>query len=547
MRGIAPDDAAAAAENARSKQSRWWLKGNDPEHPSLREEGAHAVAGASLVADDDERSHPSVQANPNPELVQSNGDASTDDEDGSDAADAQDDQDDDDLLEDANVPILARDDDLGTSFGTLSSFCDGRLAARFGGAANSGGHAAASHLHSLPSWLSPQTSPAEVSPEACKPAVANCEEVINSYAAYPDLTKETQLEVPSQPLAAAVQVTSESEADDSISSGRRGYEFRIARRPSNVVGVEGRSKKRVRRGSSTLLDEAYLEARVENAKAELLSRLATSEGISPAFRAALANLEKYSKLLRSPANKKRKLSTSCAHATESADIDGTWQMISPPEYPSCLGTNAAGERLFTLGRMSFDMYQPSDVVCSIQHQFNTVKAVEAKDLPRYVPKSLRNEVDEERDGCSGRLKTIIASFTIEDKRKKPLRGILTNYGYSLPDPTHPNRKSIWFSGGTIEPADDDSLDDWMKVFGSSAEVDRATGNAAIDAEKARSLASKIFLGAVPEPIDEDGVVGYHLHRPIGGHGAAYVDLVYMDDELRIMRGHSGSVYVFKRA
>ena len=149
--------------------------------------------------------------------------------------------------------------------------------------------------------------------------------------------------------------------------------------------------------------EAYLEARVENSKAELLSRLA-SEGISPAFRAALANLEKYSKL-RLPASKKRKLSTSCAQPTESADIDGTWQMISPPEYPSCLGTNAAGERLFTLGRMSFDMYQPSDVVCSIQHQFNTVKAVEAKDLPRYVPKSLRREVDQERDGCLGRLKT----------------------------------------------------------------------------------------------------------------------------------------------
>eukprot|EP01083_Nonionella_stella_P118391 353435_1 len=135
--------------------------------------------------------------------------------------------------------------------------------------------------------------------------------------------------------------------------------------------------------------------------------------------------------------------------------------------------------------MSFDMYQPSELICSIQKQYNTITSVETKDLPQYVPKSLRREVDNERnrDG-SGRLKTynIIASFTIKDSgetstsedepqgQTQKLRGIMTSYGYALPDPIHPDRKSIWFSGGTIEPADDEQVDEWMKIFGTAGQT-----------------------------------------------------------------------------
>ncbi len=154
--------------------------------------------------------------------------------------------------------------------------------------------------------------------------------------------------------------------------------------------------------------------------------------------------------------------------------------------------------------------------------------------------------------------SIIASFTIEQsgetqddkyasdtQANEPLRGILTNYGYALPDPAHPDRKSIWFTGGTVEPADDDRIDEWRKVFGSTAQAPNKKQSSA-DTEKARTLASRILLGAVHEPMDEQGIVGFHLNRPIGGHGSAYCDIVYMDDELRVMRGHSGSIYVFKR-
>ncbi len=141
--------------------------------------------------------------------------------------------------------------------------------------------------------------------------------------------------------------------------------------------------------------------------------------------------------------------------------------------------------------------------------------------------------------------SIIASFTVEaEDDHKPLRGILTNYAYTLPHPTVPGRLSIWFTGGTIEPADEDveSIRAWKRLFGTL----QSGENEDQGADEARHTAQNILLGAVSEPMDEAGMIGFHLKRPIGGHDSAFVDLIYMDDDIRVMRGHSGSVYLFKR-
>jgi hypothetical protein len=389
--------------------------------------------------------------------------------------------------------------------------------------------------------------------------------MLKSYDTYPN-----ELLARESPSSVAALVTSESDADSVYSSGKSCDTSVFYPRPrpgfqglkSKAFG-SGRSRKRKHVDFGAPLDQSYLEAQIACAKSELMSRL-EEEGTGLAFQNALTRLEKYTKM-NSTTGKKRRLSSS-PDKLETTDIDGTWLTFSSPDYPSSLGKNANGENLFTLGRMSFDMFQPSNLVCSIQKQYNTIHSVEPKDLPHYVPKSLRKEVENEcTEEGSGRLKTynIIASFTIESQNgteglevtaseePKKLRGILTNYGYALPDPTNPDRKSIWFSGGTIEPADDDSMDEWRKIFGSrplalSSRGDVVKDESKTEADKARILASRILLGAVPEPMDDDGIVGFHLNKPIGGHGSAYVDVVYMDDELRIMRGHSGSIYVFKR-
>lgn len=92
--------------------------------------------------------------------------------------------------------------------------------------------------------------------------------------------------------------------------------------------------------------------------------------------------------------------------------------------------------------------------------------------------------------------------------------------------------------------DDESreLDEWKNLFDPKLVPRRDLG------ELARILAARLLLGAnVPESVDEDGKMVYSLKRPIRGHGAVFVDVLYGDDNMKILRGHHGSLFVFIRS
>ena len=66
-------------------------------------------------------------------------------------------------------------------------------------------------------------------------------------------------------------------------------------------------------------------------------------------------------------------------------------------------------------------------------------------------------------------------------------------------------------------------------------------------EKAKLLAVKLLMGAtIPEEMAHDGSMNYTFTRPLGGHGMAYVDIIYLDDSMKIVRGHRGTTFVFSR-
>ena len=105
----------------------------------------------------------------------------------------------------------------------------------------------------------------------------------------------------------------------------------------------------------------------------------------------------------------------------------------------------------------------------------------------------------------------------------------------------PNRLSIWFTGGKLKPNNEDyDIHEWKRVFG-APQPQRTL------AEKARVLAASLLMGArVPITMEDDGTMEYTFTRPIGGHGVAYVDVIYLDNSLRIVRGHRGTFFVFTR-
>jgi hypothetical protein len=119
---------------------------------------------------------------------------------------------------------------------------------------------------------------------------------------------------------------------------------------------------------------------------------------------------------------------------------------------------------------------------------------------------------------------------------------MTTYGYTLPDPDDSKRFSVWITGGKIEPANNtEDQVAWNKLFASHPPKHDFS-------EKAKLLAVKLLMGAtVPDVMDPNtGVMEYKFTRPLGGHGTAYVDTLYCDESLRIVKGHRGTVFVFTR-
>jgi hypothetical protein len=63
-------------------------------------------------------------------------------------------------------------------------------------------------------------------------------------------------------------------------------------------------------------------------------------------------------------------------------------------------------------------------------------------------------------------------------------------------------------------------------------------------EAISDMGAKLFLGAeLPNEMDESGKLEYTLHRPYGGHGKGHADVMYVDGELLITKGQSGSIHV----
>jgi hypothetical protein len=298
-------------------------------------------------------------------------------------------------------------------------------------------------------------------------------------------------------------------------------------------------------------------ARARAAKAGLLTTIRENGGdvSSDAAREAMRVLQTYYEGTGADARSKRSV------------LDGTWLALSRPSYNGCLGRNLHQHYLYTLGRMSFDMFRPTSLVCSLQANFSSIQIVDGpQGIPAYVPRRLQREVQRCRNNMEGsalRTYTIIVALVIEpnqtttgekvkeDKAKnkkpspeslitRPVRGIMKNHGYILPDPKVPNRLSIWFTEGTLAVNDEEAdLGEWKRVF--SEAPNRGMY------ERANILAARLLLGAnVPDTIDEDGTMSYELRRPIGGHGLAYCDVLYLDEDLRVLRGHSGQIYVCAR-
>ena len=126
----------------------------------------------------------------------------------------------------------------------------------------------------------------------------------------------------------------------------------------------------------------------------------------------------------------------------------------------------------------------------------------------------------------------------QDMPHSKLHAVMSNRGYMLPDSTMENRFNVWFTGGSLSPAEGVDMEAWADVFSQDRRENSRTFS-----DRAKVLAAKLLLGVeIPQDIEADGSMSCRFHRPIPGH----IDVVYTDESLQILRGNRGSVMVQSR-
>jgi hypothetical protein len=202
-----------------------------------------------------------------------------------------------------------------------------------------------------------------------------------------------------------------------------------------------------------------------------------------------------------------------AHSEEL--MDGQWLLINAPNFPNG-ERRADGKYVYTLGRLAFNMFQPT-----------SLKLVIDRVLQPVIP--IGNGQQRTHD--------IIVEFTTVDENTPTLQGITHNLGVC--EPISDNTLQVQFTGGTLAPKEQQEMAAWTAIFGDQSKPSKRSLK-----ERLMSSILRIMFGIVPpQGMDrQTGQISFKMRKSPKGK----LQLLYLDEELRITRGERGTVLVCER-
>mmetsp|Transcript_20632 Transcript_20632/g.31009 ORF Transcript_20632/g.31009 Transcript_20632/m.31009 type:complete len:281 (-) Transcript_20632:1057-1899(-) len=202
------------------------------------------------------------------------------------------------------------------------------------------------------------------------------------------------------------------------------------------------------------------------------------------------------------------------HISESLHFEGDYQNLSSPTFPGRLNPDDVGANpQYQLGRMSFNIFKPHDLVCSILTIGNPVKKKQDGDRFTY---------------------TFVIDLIIHTPKGQDLPATMVNEGHCYANPSMENRVSVCFIGGTLIPKKGASKEEsklWSETFSDSIQDTSSYVSRFI------KYVFFLLLG-----ITQDHVLHFAMNRCPTGH----FDVLYLDEELRITRGNRKTVVVVER-
>lgn len=209
---------------------------------------------------------------------------------------------------------------------------------------------------------------------------------------------------------------------------------------------------------------------------------------------------------------------------------GEFIALSCPNFPGRIKSKPGQEHIaqYTLGRMSFNIFQPAKLACTVR--------------------SIRNPVIKQGTTKCGQEKfsyPLAVDITIHTEYGD-LPAILINEAECYEHTDINNRLMVSFTGGTLLPSpelrnDEAKLALWSKTFEGAYE----------QADKERSYMGwvlqfllKIVMG-LSYPSDES-LAKHSFHFDMKRSPIGYLDVLYLDEDIRITKGNRGTIVVAER-
>lgn len=225
------------------------------------------------------------------------------------------------------------------------------------------------------------------------------------------------------------------------------------------------------------------------------------------------------------------------NAIDSPLLMGEFIAHTSPDFPGRIKPQKGQEDVvqYTIGRLSFGLFQPHSLVATIRSVRNSI---------------LLNEDPDQQ--IAGADKTYTYPISIDMTIHTPkgdLPAIMRHRALGFAVPEHKNRLGVTFSGGSLTPtyevrSDPEKMALWEEVF------DGAYTKAAEERGLVSSILQYIFkkVFKLTTPTDEDmkksatRSVCFDMKRSPKG----YLDVLYLDEDIRITRGNRGTIIVVER-
>eukprot|EP00536_Pseudo-nitzschia_multiseries_P012381 jgi/Psemu1/31882/gm1.31882_g len=223
---------------------------------------------------------------------------------------------------------------------------------------------------------------------------------------------------------------------------------------------------------------------------------------------------------------------------DDALFQGEFFTLSAPPFPGKI-ENDEGLAQFTLGRLSFNIFQPAKLVCTINSIRNPIIACTTKD----ANEDFKFTYD------------ILIDITIHTTDGEEMEAIMTNKGFCRPSSDVNNRIMVTFTGSSLNPKQETN-----SAVGSGENATtklirtlwtRQFENAYLKADRERSYFGwtvhyglKWFMGLVyPTDLDGDEEDQNSFHFEMKKPLEFYLDVLYLDEEIRITKGSRGTIVI----